>query len=357
VTVVDVRGRPVRLTSLERVLFPAAHFTKRDLVAYEVAIAPALLPHLRGRPLSLRRFPEGVTGQTWFQTQCRGAPPWVRTISLTVPGGDPQEYCVIDDLAGLLWTANLSAIELHPLLMRADDAETPTSVVLDLDPGPPAGLPEACRVAVALREALLHLGLRSLVKSSGVKGLHVVIPLDGTATFETTKRFAREMARAMAEAAPDAVVDRQRTEDRRGRVLVDWLQNDRRRSIVAPYSLRAGVWPQVSMPLAWQEVADVAGGADPDRLRFGPRRAIERMERDGDRFAPVTTLRQRLPGAGPAGGRCPICGASFGDERAALEHAWARHGLAGDSESAGGTVGLDTGGEQAGSGAGRVQTE
>jgi bifunctional non-homologous end joining protein LigD len=295
--VVDVDGRAVRLTSLDRVLFPDG-FTKARMLGYYARIAEVMLPHLAARPVTLRRFPEGVEGPTWFQTRCRGHPGWVRTCRLTVPGGEPQDYCVVDDEAGLLWAANLSTVEFHPLLMRADDPETPTSVVFDLDPGAPAGLVETAAVAVWLRDVLWGIGLASFVKTSGVKGLHVVAPLNTPTSFEQTKRFARAVAATIAAEKRERVVDAQSRDARQGRVLVDWLQNDWRRSTVAPYSLRAGRSPTVSMPVPWEDVERTATTGDAEHLWFDPVAAIERLEEAGDVFRPSVTLRQRLPVAG-----------------------------------------------------------
>lgn len=293
---VDVEGRTVRITTPERVLYPRVGFTKADMLDYYARIAPVLLPHVAGRPITLRRFPEGVEGNTWFQTRCgENRPEYVGTSVLTVPGGRPQDYCVLHDLPGLLWAANLSAIELHPLLMRAAESNTPTMVVFDLDPGAGAGLLQSCEVGLMLRDALASVGLRSFVKTTGSRGLHVVVPLNETVSFRATKTFARLVAGTLADVQPGLVVIRQAKGLREGKVLVDWLQNDWRRSTVAPYSLRAGPVPIVSMPLEWMEVdAAVATGRDRD-LWFGPRQALERIDAIGDLFADVQTLKQILP--------------------------------------------------------------
>jgi bifunctional non-homologous end joining protein LigD len=297
-TTIEVDGHPVRITTPERVLYPAVGFTKGRMLDYYARISPALLPHVAGRPVTLRRFPEGVEGGTWFQTRCGPTrPAYVRTCVLEVPGGEPQDYCVIDDLAGLLWAANLSAIELHPLLMLAERPDEPTGVVFDLDPGEGAHVIDACRAAVVVRDALEGVGLRSFAKTSGSAGVHVVVPLDERTTFERTKAFARTVATTLARALPDRLVADQRRDLRRGRVLIDWLQNDRRRSIVAPYSLRAGTVPTVATPLRWEEVEAAATTGDADRLWFSPRAALDRVDALGDVLADALTLRQRLPEA------------------------------------------------------------
>jgi bifunctional non-homologous end joining protein LigD len=293
---VDVGGHRVRITTPERVLYPRTGFTKARMLEYYASIAPVLLPHVVDRPLTLRRFPEGVEGPTWYQTRC-GAnhPDYVTTCVLTVPGGDPQDYCVLHDAAGLLWAANRSTVELHPLLMRADEPESPTSVVFDLDPGPGVDLLACCRVALVLRDALEGVGMRSFVKTSGSVGIHVVAPLNTPATFGATKDFARLVARTIRASMPNLVVDRQARDARAGRVLVDWLQNDRRRSTVAPYSLRAARAPVVSMPLAWDEVERALATSSEAPLWYSPRAALERADAVGDPFSQVQTLRQELP--------------------------------------------------------------
>jgi bifunctional non-homologous end joining protein LigD len=293
---VDVGGHLVRITTPERVLYPRTGFTKARMLEYYAAIAPVMLPHVVDRPISLRRFPEGVEGNTWYQTRCGpNHPEYVSTCVLTVPGGRPQDYCVLHDAAGVLWAANRSTIEFHPLLMRTDDVDTPTMVVFDLDPGEPAGMLECARVALLLRDTLDGIGLRSFLKTSGSVGIHVAIPLNTPATFDTTKAFARAVASTIRDALPDVVVDQQAKHLRAGKVLVDWLQNDWRRSTVAPYSLRAAPQPSVSMPLAWPEVEAAVATDDERGLWFSPRKALDRLDDAGDEFAEVQTLGQRLP--------------------------------------------------------------
>jgi bifunctional non-homologous end joining protein LigD len=291
----DVGGHEVRFTTPERVLYPRTGFTKGEMIRYDAAVAPAMLPHIADRPISLRRFPEGVEGHTWYQTRC-GAnhPDFVTTCVLTVPGGEPQDYCVLHDTAGVLWAANRATIEFHPLLMRTDDVETPTFVVFDLDPGDGVGMLECARVAVVLRDTLDGVGLRTFVKTSGSIGIHVVVPLNTPTTFAETKAFARVVAATIRDAMPELVVDRQAKHLRTGRVLVDWLQNDWRRSTVAPYSLRAALAPSVSMPLRWEDVERAIATSSERGLWFSPRGALERLDARGDVFAEVLTLEQRL---------------------------------------------------------------
>ena len=300
-TELELAGRRVRLTNLERVLWPATGFTKGDMVSYYLRAAPWILPHLAGRPLTLWRFPEGVDGPSWWQNECRGSPPWLATA--VVRG---QRFCLVDDSPSLAWVANLGTVELHPFLARADAPETPTALAFDLDPGPPAGLLEAVEVALRVREALAQHGLASYPKTSGGTGIHVFAPLEGPSRFAETKAFARSLARELAAERQELVTDRSRRAVRVGRVLVDWLQNDATRSTAAPYSLRATAVPSVSTPLAWDELAAALAAGRPELLRFGPAAVLDRLMRLGDLFAPVLAGGQALPPAttdGTAGRR------------------------------------------------------
>ena len=286
---VDVGGHLVRITTPERVLYPRTGFTKARMLEFYAAVAPALLPHIEDRPISLRRFPEGVEGHTWYQTRCGPThPEYVTTCVLTVPGGRPQDYCVLHDAAGVLWAANRSTIEFHPLLMRTDDVDTPTMVVFDLDPGERAGMLECARVALVLRDSLGGIGLRAFVKTSGSIGIHVVVPLNTPVMFDETKAFAKAVATTIRDAMPELVVDQQAKHLRAGKVLVDWLQNDPTRQTVAPYSLRATPTPLVATPVAWEEVERAVSSGRADLLRFGPDDVLERIEREGDLFEALT---------------------------------------------------------------------
>jgi bifunctional non-homologous end joining protein LigD len=292
---VDVGGRRLRLSNLDKVLWPEAGFTKGRMIDYYARVAPVLVPHLAGRGCPLARFPDGVEAYGWFQTQCRGRPEWMRAAPLGGITGEVQHYCVVEDLASLVWVANNGAIELHPLLSLADRPDRATAAVFDLDPGPPAGLVECCWAALRVREVLAGLDLQSFPKASGALGLHVFVPLDGSQTFAHTKAFARAVATGLARTWPDRIVAHQARADRAGRVLVDWLQNDANRSTVAPYSLRAMTWPTVSMPLRWEEVEHTAEDGRWDTLVYDPDQAVERIEAVGDLFAPVLELEQELP--------------------------------------------------------------
>lgn len=294
---VEVGGRTVRVSSLDRAIWPAIGFTKAHLLDYYVRVAPALLPHLAGRPVTLHRYPEGVAGKHFFQTRTPPHPEWVATVRLSFPRtGKTFLAPVIDDLPSLVWAANLGTLEFHSFLARVEALAAPTALVFDLDPGPPAGLLDACRVALQVRAALDVAGLASVPKTSGGKGLHVFVPLNSaTATYAATKALARSVAAALAQ-ANERVTDRMDRALRPGRVFVDWSQNDPGKSTVAPYSLRGLRLPTVSTPLTWSEVGAACDARDARRLGFGPDEVLARVERYGDLFASVLDRRQHLPG-------------------------------------------------------------
>ena len=288
----ELGGRRIRVSNRGKVLWREAGFTKGDVVDYYLAVAPVLLPHLAGRAVTLRRFPDGIEGWSWYQMQWpRGHPDWLP--SRPLPGRGLERFCLVDDVASLAWAANLAAIELHPLLARADSPHEPTVLAFDLDPSPPADIVDCCDVALAIRHALG--GLVSFPKTSGSVGLHVYVPLNTPHSFADTKAFARALAERLAAERPDAVTADQRRALRSGKVLVDWLQNDATRSTVAPYSLRAAGWPTVSTPLTWDEVGEARAARRPDLLTFQPADVLARVERLGDLFEPVLAVRQSLP--------------------------------------------------------------
>jgi bifunctional non-homologous end joining protein LigD len=293
---VRVDGRDVRLTNLDRVLWPEERLTKGWLLQTYVSLAPALLPHLRGHPLTMWRYPEGIDHKGWWQNECRGAPDWVHDYTYTGKDGREHHHCVVDDVPSLLWLVNLGTVEIHPFPFTRDDDGVPRWLVFDLDPGEPAGLREACAVAATLNDVLRAQRLQAFAKTSGAKGMHVFVPTNGAATFDQTKTFARSVAAALASEMGNLVVDRQTRSLRAGRVLVDWLQNDRFRSTVAPYSLRATAPPGVSTPVSWDEVLAVATGDAPtSSVAFSVDDVLQRIERLGDLFSPVLSIRQALP--------------------------------------------------------------
>jgi bifunctional non-homologous end joining protein LigD len=283
------------LTSLDRVLWPAVGFTKGDMLAYYEAIAPVLLPHVAGRPLTLGRFPAGVERPGFATTECRGRPDWVRTVTVPLRSGEVREQCVVDDLPSLLWAVNLGSIEFHAFPSAGDRLEEPAFVVLDLDPGPGTGLVECCGIALWLRDALADVGLRGACKTSGGLGLHVYVPLAPGHSFGESKALARSLALRLAGERPDLVTAGRDISSRTGRVLVDWIPNGPRSLTVTPYSLRASDAPSVSTPVSWDEVDAVASGDLDERMTFSPSDVLGRAAALGDLFRPVLELRQRLP--------------------------------------------------------------
>jgi bifunctional non-homologous end joining protein LigD len=291
-----VDGRTVRLTTLDRVLYPEAGYTKAQVLDYYARVAPVLLAHLQGRPMTLKRYPEGVDGPHFYDKHCKGAPPWVQVAPIwSERQGADVRFCRLEDRASVLWSVNRGNLEMHPLLSVASDPDTPTALVFDLDPGAPAGILEAAELALLLGEMLRGLGLRSCPKTSGSRGVHVYVPLNTPVSFADTKAFARAVAETIAARMPARAVARTDKRLRAGRVLVDWGQNDRHKSTVAPYSLRAKLArPTVSMPLSWEELADAGERA----LLPSPEEVLKRVAAQGDVFAPVLSLEQRLPAVG-----------------------------------------------------------
>jgi bifunctional non-homologous end joining protein LigD len=294
---VQVAGREIKLSNPTKVLYPATGFTKRDLVDYYVAIAPALLPHLEGRPLTLKRYPDGVEGQHFFEKQSPShRPDWVQTVSVPSERRMRIDFTLAQDVATLVWLANLADLELHTQLHRAEALERPTMLVFDLDPGEPATIIECCRVGLWLRAMFEGLRMQSFAKTSGSKGLQIYVPLNTEAvTYDDTKSFAKAVAELLEQEEPDLVVSRMTKSLRAGKVLVDWSQNDEHKTTVCVYSLRARERPTVSTPVEWDEVAEAARHHDAQRLVFDYRDALERVAERGDVFAPVASLVQELP--------------------------------------------------------------
>jgi len=297
-----VEGRPLSVSNLDKVLYPSTGFTKGQVIDYYLRIAPVLLPHLRGRPLTLKRYPDGVTGPFFYEKRCPPHPAWLRTVAVPSERRGTIDYCVIDDLAGLVWAANLADLELHVPLHRAERPEEPDLMVFDLDPGAPADLVDCCRVAIDLRARLDAFGLSALVKTSGAKGLQLYVPIGGGARYGETKTFARELAQCLEADDPRHVVSNMRKELRTGKVFIDWSQNDPHKTTICVYSLRARERPTVSLPVTWREVQAVAHHGRSEAIVFEADDALSRVARKGDLFAPALKAPQRLPGAPSAAG-------------------------------------------------------
>jgi bifunctional non-homologous end joining protein LigD len=293
---IEVEGRDVKLSNPGKVLYPAVGFTKRDLVDYFVAIAPVLLPHLTDRPLTLKRYPDGVEGKHFFEKQSPShRPGWVTTVSVPSERRKRIDFTLANDLPTLVWLANLADLEFHTQLHLAQQPERPTVLVFDLDPGPPATIVECCRVGLWLHGMFDGLKIQSFAKTSGSKGLQVYVPLNAEVTYEQTKPFARAVAEVLEQTEPGLVVSRQTKKLREGKVLVDWSQNDEHKTTVCVYSLRARERTTVSTPVEWDEVRACAESGDPQDLVFDHGAVLQRVEEHGDLFAPVLSLVQPLP--------------------------------------------------------------
>ena len=299
-TKVEIQGRHLELSNLDKVMYPAVGFTKGQVIDYYVRIAPALLPHLRGRPLTMKRYPNGVTGQHFYEKNCPShRPEWVKTAKVWSEGNNRwMDYCLIEDLPTLVWAANLADLELHTSLSLAKDIMRPTMMVFDLDPGEPANIVQCCEVGMRVRQVLEHFGLQSFAKTSGSKGLQVYVPLNTPVTYEQTKGFAHALARLLEREHPDKVLSDMKKALRVGKVFVDWSQNDDHKTTVCVYSLRAKERPTVSTPVTWEEVEKALGKKDPSMLVFEAAQVIERADKMGDLFAPVLKLKQKLPDLG-----------------------------------------------------------
>jgi bifunctional non-homologous end joining protein LigD len=274
-------------------MYPAVGFTKGQVIDYYTRIAPALIPHLRDRPLTLKRYPNGVEGGHFYEKQCPShRPEWVRSEAVELRS-KTIDFCICDDLPTLVWLANLADLELHPSLSKAPEVERPTLMAFDLDPGAGTGLAECCEVALILREALQALGLECFAKTSGSKGIQVYVPVntDDVDYDHGTKRLSNALARHLESEHPKLIVSTQKKELRQKKVLIDWSQNDEHKTTVSVYSLRARERPTISTPLSWDEVEE----GDPDALVFEPDDVLARVAGHGDLFEPVATLEQRLP--------------------------------------------------------------
>jgi bifunctional non-homologous end joining protein LigD len=295
--VVEIQGRQLKLSNLDKVLYPATGFTKGQVIDYYAHIAPVLVPHLAGRPLTLKRYPNGVDSEFFFEKNATAhRPDWIKTAPIWSEGNRRNvNYILADNLPTVIWMANLAAIELHPSLSLAKNIDCPTMMVFDLDPGPPANIVQCAQVGLWLREIFEHFGLRSFPKTSGSKGLQIYVPLNTPTSYEVTKPFAHALARLLEDQHRELVVSDMKKELRKGKVLVDWSQNDEHKTTIAIYSLRAREHPTVSTPVKWEEVEQLLKKKDAGLLVFEADQVLKRVEKMGDLFEPVLRLKQKLP--------------------------------------------------------------
>jgi bifunctional non-homologous end joining protein LigD len=296
-TIVEVENRKLKLTNLDKILYPAAGFAKGQVVDFYVRIAPVLVPHLKGRPLTMKRYPEGVDQEYFFEKNApMHRPDWVKTAPVWSEGNRrPINFILCDDLPTLVWIANLASIELHPSLSLAADIAMPTMIVFDLDPGPPANIVQCAQVGLWVRDIFDHFGLQSFSKTSGSKGLQIYVPLNTKTDYEQTKSFARAVARLLEQEHPDLVVSDMKKAVRTNKIFVDWSQNDQHKTTISVYSLRARERPTVSTPVTWDEVEQALKKKHAERLVFEAKDVLARVEKMGDLFAPVQKLKQKLP--------------------------------------------------------------
>src|SRR5216684_4862839 len=296
-TIVEVQGRKLSLTNLDKVLYPATGFTKGQVVDYYVRIAPVLVPHLAVRPLTMKRYPGGVDQEYFFEKNApMHRPDWIKTVPVWSESNHRTiNFILANDLPTLVWIANLASIELHPSLSLAADIATPTMIVFDLDPGPPANIIQCAQVGLWVREIFDHFGLQSFPKTSGSKGLQIYVPLNTKTTYEKTKPFAHALARLLEQEHKDLIVSDMKKQLRTNKVFVDWSQNDEHKTTISVYSLRARERPTVSTPVTWEEVEHTLKKKDPKLLVFEAGQVLERVEKVADLFEPVQKLKQRLP--------------------------------------------------------------
>jgi bifunctional non-homologous end joining protein LigD len=296
---VEVEGKELKLSNLDKVLYPKTGFTKGEMVDYYAKVAPALVPHLSGRAVTLRRFPEGVEDldAAFYEKRCpKHRPKWVKTAKVQAgPRAGVIEFCVCDSLPTLIWMAQLAALELHPSLSKSRAPKRPTSLVFDLDPGPPADVVDCSRVALRLREVLEQVNLQSFAKTSGSKGMQLYVPLNGKTSYEETRPFGQALAQVVANQDPEDILAKMgKKTDRSGKVFIDWYQNNERKTTISVYSLRARERPTCSTPITWDEVEQAAESGKGDHLVFETADVLARIEEHGDLFAPVLDLEQEL---------------------------------------------------------------
>ena len=296
-SVVEIEGKHLSLTNLDKVLYPKTGFTKGQVIDYYARIAPVLLPHLKDHPLTLKRYPGGVDQEFFFEKNAtKHRPDWVETAPIWSEGNQRNvNYILANDLPTLIWIANLAAIELHPSLSLAKDIASPHSMVFDLDPGAPANIVQCCQIGMWLRDIFEHFGLQSFPKTSGSKGLQIYVPLNSPTSYEVTKPFAHALARLLENEHRDLVVSDMKKQLRVGKIFVDWSQNDQHKTTISVYSLRAREHPTVSTPVKWEEVEQALTKQDATLLVFEASQVLDRVQKMGDLFEPVRTLKQKLP--------------------------------------------------------------
>jgi bifunctional non-homologous end joining protein LigD len=292
----EVSGKKLSLSNLQKDLYPSYGFTKAHILEYYRLISKFILPHLEGRALTLKRYPEGVEKDFFFEKRCPSyRPSWVKTAQITRTNGEPMTVCLVDDLNTLIWVENLASLELHVPLAKTDSPETPDSVVFDLDPGNGADILDCSRVALILRDLLTQVQLESYAKTSGKKGLHVYVPLNRKeTTFEETKKFSKAVAEVLQRNYPDLVTAKMAKQYRNKKVFINWSQNDSSKTMICVYSLRAREKPIVSFPLAWKELERLTGLGDPEKFNILHSEAVNRLEKEGDLFQEMTVRKQTL---------------------------------------------------------------
>lgn len=297
-SVLEVEGKQLKVSNLDKVLYPKAGFTKADIIDYYIRVSRGILPHLKDRPLTLKRYPEGVDAGHFYEKRCPPYhPKWVKIAHIPKRSNAREtiDYCMANNLPTLVWAANLADIEMHTTLAKCQNPERPTMMVFDLDPGPPAHIIHCLPVAFWLREMFDELDLKCFAKTSGSKGLQIYVPLNTPVTFEHTKPFARAVAELLAQRHSKEVVFLMKKSLRPGKVFIDWSQNDFHKTTVCVYSLRAKEKPTVSTPVTWDELEQARKSGRREDLVFRPEEVLKRVEKMGDLFEPVLTLKQKLP--------------------------------------------------------------
>ena len=292
-----VGNRTLEVSNLEKVFYPETGFTKGDVIEYYKAVAPAVVPHLKGRPVTLKRYPNGVDDKFFYEKRCPPhRPEWIKTITMRRQRDQKDvEYCAIPNAAALVWAANLANLELHASLARENDLRRPTSLVFDLDPGPPADVITCAGVALKIRALLEDLDLDSVCKTSGSKGLQLYVPLNTKVTYDETSPFAHAIALELEKRHPDLIVSKMAKELRTDKVFIDWSQNADHKTTVSVYSLRARPTPTASTPVTWDELRRAARSKNPAKLTFEGRAVLKRLDSRGDLFEPARKLKQKLP--------------------------------------------------------------